>query len=259
MVEIVFLFLKKLHWLALFGQGSGEVVDLGLAEMRIKILNAFVQCQAFLAQPPSTHQQHRFMLGHRANGRVGEYGPAFAGRGRFGHDPFPELFSIPRFVAQGVLSILLRGLQDGFEKIIGFMDRLILAITHLILPGLVANQHPHPRGVLGADAVTQLAIEGALTNLQAQVAEGVGVEAQGAQHQTLGVGRDGRARVQTLGRSYGLRFELQLPCLGPQAQGEAVFLGHPLTFRGAGMRMDLFGNGRRQLGEVTEQRRDFSG
>lgn len=63
------------------------------------------------------------------------------GGSRFGHDPFPELFSIPRFVAQGVLSILLRGLQHGFEKIIGFMDRLILTITHLILPGFVANQH----------------------------------------------------------------------------------------------------------------------
>jgi hypothetical protein len=116
LVQSIFLFLQKRHGLTLCGQGTGEIVDLGLAEMRIKILNAFVQCQAFLAQPPSTHQQHRFMLGHRANGRFGEYGPAFARRSRFGHDPFPELFSIPRFVAQGVLTILLRGLQDGFEK-----------------------------------------------------------------------------------------------------------------------------------------------
>ncbi|MCY1458988.1 hypothetical protein D9M71_764250 [compost metagenome] len=70
------------------------------------------------------------------------------------------------------------------------MDRLILAITHLILPGIIANQHPHPRGVIGADAVTQLAIECALTNFEAQVAEGIGVKAQSAQHQALGLGRD---------------------------------------------------------------------
>ncbi|MNF82645.1 hypothetical protein D3C84_649560 [compost metagenome] len=190
LVEIVFLFLQKPQRLTLVGQGSGEIVDLGLAEMWIKILDAFVQCQAFPAEPASTHQQHRFMLGHRANGRVGEYGPAFAGRGRFDHDPLAEPVAVTRFVAQAVLSVLLCGLQDSFEKVIGFMDRLILAITHLILPGIIANQHPHARGVFGADAVTQLAIECALTNLETQVAEGIGVKAQGAQHQALGVGSD---------------------------------------------------------------------
>ncbi|MNK90281.1 hypothetical protein D3C87_1103270 [compost metagenome] len=157
------------------------------------------------------------------------------------------------------MPILLRGLQHGFKKIIRFMDRLIVTITHLILPGVVANQYPHPRGVIGAGAAAQLAIDGALTNLQAQVAKDVCVDAQGAEHQALGVRGHCRARVQTLGRSYRPGFEMQLSGLGFQAQGQAFFLGDVLIFRGTGALDDVCGNGRRQLGEFTEQRRNLRG
>jgi hypothetical protein len=49
------LFLQKLHWFALFDQGIRERVNLGLAEVRMKILNALVQCFSFLAESASTN------------------------------------------------------------------------------------------------------------------------------------------------------------------------------------------------------------
>ncbi len=98
------------------------------------------------------------------------------------------------------------------------MDLLTLGVTHFIFSGFVANHDPHLCCIFRPGAASQLAIECALADFDAQVAEGIGLHPQGAQNQVFGMTTDQRVVIQAVGGADRLGLELKFPSLAFQAQ-----------------------------------------
>ncbi|MNS18424.1 hypothetical protein D3C72_501170 [compost metagenome] len=258
-LKVLCLLLNDTQRLTLLYQGIGERIDFTLTEILMEILNTFMQRSCISAYATTTNQQHRFMLGDRSYGRHGQYRTALAWRCGLGDDPFPEKLTITRPVAQGTLPFLAHGMEQGGQEPVSIVDWQACGIAHLILPGGFVNHDPHLPGVLRPGAATQFAIERALADLDAQAAEGVGVDAQGAQHQALGVDVDQCIVVQTLGGADRLRLEQKLARLGFHAQRQALVLCDLLALGRCGAMVDFFRDGFRQPGEFAEQRGDIGG
>ncbi|MNK93523.1 hypothetical protein D3C87_1136850 [compost metagenome] len=139
------------------------------------------------------------------------------------------------------------------------MDLLIFGVTHFILSGFVANHQSHPGCIFRPGAASQFAVDGALADLDTQVAEGIGLHPQGAQHQAFGIAADQRVVVQAVGGADRLGLELKLPGLASQTQGQALVPGHLLAFRLGGAGEDFFRDGFRQFGKIAEKCGHFGG
>ncbi|MNX58381.1 hypothetical protein D3C86_892190 [compost metagenome] len=202
LIEIVFPLLDGLHRLTFGDQGIGEGVDFAVAEILVQVQDSLVQGFAGAAGEWATHQQQCLMLGHGADGRCGEYRSTFAERLDLDHGPLPEAFGVPRLEAQRVLPIVLGRLQQGFEKALRCMDWLIRPVTHLIFSRVIMNQYPDPCCALGPGVAAQFTVECAFPDLDAQLTEGVAVDAQGAQHQAFRVDVDQCVIEQTVGGAY---------------------------------------------------------
>ncbi|MNN14347.1 hypothetical protein D3C81_1274080 [compost metagenome] len=225
----------------------------------MQVVNPFVQRLTGLAGTGTTYQQHGLVLGHSTNRWRGQNRPALARCFDLCDDPLLEELGIARSISHRSHPIPAHGLEQGWKKIIGRMDLLIFGVTHFILSGFVANHQSHLGCIFRPGAASQFAIEGALADFDAQVAEGIGLHPQGAQHQAFGIAADQRVVVQAVGGADRLGLELKLPGLASQTQGQALVPGHLLAFRLGGAGEDFFRDGFRQFGKIAEKCGHFGG